>query len=134
VLGQFSLNPILPAQDGPRAEAFYRDTLGLRQLTPPGVDPAGFQAGDGTTLVISELPDRKPPPFPVVSFLVTGIEQLVHELEARGVLFAELDATSFRGVEGRVDGPITDFGPVKSAWLHDSEGNILALNELAANG
>jgi len=29
VLAPFPLNPILPAQDGARAEAFYRDVLGL---------------------------------------------------------------------------------------------------------
>jgi predicted enzyme related to lactoylglutathione lyase len=131
MLDAYPLNPILPAQDGPRAEAFYRDSLGLKQVSPPGVDPMGFEAGGGTMLVITELPDRMPPPFPVVSFNVTGIEDLVRELEARGVAFAELDASSFGGLEGRVEGPITDFGPVKSSWLRDSEGNILALNELA---
>jgi predicted enzyme related to lactoylglutathione lyase len=131
MLEAFPLNPILPAKDGPRAEAFYRDTLGLKQLTPPGADPMGFQAGDGTMLVLSELPGRTAPPYPVVSFNVTGIEEIVRELEGRAVEFEQLDVASFGGVEGKVDGPITDFGVVKSAWLRDSEGNILALNELA---
>jgi predicted enzyme related to lactoylglutathione lyase len=132
MLDAFPLNPILPAKDGPRAEAFYRDTLGLKQLTPPGADPMGFQAGDGTMLVISEIPGRPPPSFPVVSFIVTGIDDLVQALQERAVEFEELDLSSFGGVEGKVDGPITDFGMVKSAWLRDSEGNILALNELSA--
>jgi predicted enzyme related to lactoylglutathione lyase len=132
MLDAFPLNPILPAKDGPRAEAFYQDTLGLKQLTPPGADPMGFQAGDGTMLVITEIPGRTPPSFPVVSFSVTGIEELVRALQDRGVVFEQLDASSFGGVEGKVDGPITDFGMVKSAWLRDSEGNVLALNELSA--
>jgi predicted enzyme related to lactoylglutathione lyase len=131
MLDAFPLNPILPAKDGPRAETFYRDILGLKQLTPPGVDPMGFQAGDGTMLVLSELPGRTPPPFPVVSFNVTGIEDVVRALQAREVEFERLDVSSFGGVEGKVEGPITDFGMVKSAWLRDSEANILALNELA---
>ena len=38
MLAPFPLNPILPAKDGARAEAFYRDVLGLEQLSPPGMD------------------------------------------------------------------------------------------------
>jgi catechol 2,3-dioxygenase-like lactoylglutathione lyase family enzyme len=90
VLARFPLNPILPAQEGARAEAFYRDVLGLEQLSPPGADPMAFRAG-GAILVLTELRDRVPPDYPVV-----------------------------------------DFGAVRSTWLRDSEGNLLALNELTA--
>jgi catechol 2,3-dioxygenase-like lactoylglutathione lyase family enzyme len=44
VLAPFPLNPILPARDGARAEAFYRDVLGLDHLSPPGADPMAFSA------------------------------------------------------------------------------------------
>ncbi len=130
MLDAHPLNPILPAQDGPRAEAFYRDALGLRQLSPPGADPMLFGAGNDTTIALTELPDRVPPSYPVVAFMVSGIEQLVSDLAARGVAFVEPGTSSFRGREGEVEGAITDYGPVKSAWLRDSEGNILALNEI----
>jgi catechol 2,3-dioxygenase-like lactoylglutathione lyase family enzyme len=70
VLARFPLNPILPAQDGARAEAFYRDVLGLDQLSAPGTDPMAFGAGNGSMIVLSELRDRTPPAYPVVSFLV----------------------------------------------------------------
>jgi catechol 2,3-dioxygenase-like lactoylglutathione lyase family enzyme len=130
VLRQFPLNPILPAQDGPRAEAFYRDALGLEQLSPPGADPMAFAAGNGSMIVLSELPDRTPPAFPVVAFLLTGIEEVVAGLAARGVEFIPPTPASFAGQEGVIEGHIIDFGPVKSTWLRDSEGNILALNEI----
>lgn len=132
MLDAHPLNPILPAQDGPRAEAFYRDTLGLVQLSAPGEDPMAFRAGNDTMIVLTELPDRVPPDYPVVAFMVSGIEQLVAELAARDVGFLEPGVSSFRGRVGSVDGAITDYGPVKSAWLRDSEGNILALNEVVA--
>jgi hypothetical protein len=132
VLAPFPLNPILPAQDGPRAEAFYRDVLGLRQLSPPGADPMAFGAGNGTMIMLSELRNRQPPPYPVVSFLVEGIDDIVRDLADRGVEFVALDVTSFAGVEGIRDGHIIDFGVVRSTWLRDSEGNLLALNQLAA--
>jgi catechol 2,3-dioxygenase-like lactoylglutathione lyase family enzyme len=132
MLAPFPLNPILPAQDGARAEAFYRDVLGLRQLSPPGADPMAFAAGNDTMIVLSELRDRTPPAFPVVAFLVTGIDDLVAGLLDRGVEFLTPAGASFAGQEGVVAAHVVDFGPVKSTWLRDSEGNILALNELVS--
>lgn len=130
LLGDHPLNPILPAQDGDRARAHYRDVLGLELLSGPDEDPMMFRAGNGSLVVLSEMPDRTPPPYPVVSFLVTGIEQLTDELAARGVEFRPLGTGSFAGVEGRHRGRVMDFGAVKSSWFHDSEGNVLALNEI----
>jgi len=132
MLARFPLNPILPAQDGPRAEAFYRDVLGLDQVTAPGADPMAFTAGNGSLIVISELPDRVPPEYPVVSFLVEGVEALVDGLTERGVAFVAPKPASFAGLEGTIAGFVTDFGPVRSAWFRDSEGNVLALNEVVA--
>src|SRR3954468_14991907 len=113
MLGRFPLNPILPATDGPRAEAFYREVLGLQQLSPPGQDPMAFGAGNGSMVVVSELRDRVPPEYPVVAFLVEGIDELVRGLADRGVEFVPPKAASFAGVEGRIDGHVVDFGAVK---------------------
>jgi catechol 2,3-dioxygenase-like lactoylglutathione lyase family enzyme len=132
MLASFPLNPILPAQDGARAEAFYRDVLGLRQLSPPGTDPMAFGAGDGSMIVLSELRDREPPAYPVVSFLVERIDDLVRGLAEQGVEFVVPEAESFAGIEGVRGGHVLDFGAVRSTWLRDSEGNLLALNQLAA--
>ena len=101
MLDRFPLNPILPAADGARAEAFYRDVLGLQQLSPPGADPMAFGAGNGTMIVLSELRDRTPPPYPVVAFLVEGIEDLVAGLRERGVEFVDPQPASFAGDRGR---------------------------------
>ena len=132
MLAPFPLNPILPAQDGPRAEAFYRDVLGLDQVSPPGADPMAFTAGNGSMIVLSEIRDRVPPDYPVVAFLVTGIEELVDGLTARGVAFLDATPSSFAGAEGTISaaGKLIDYGPVKSTWMRDSEGNVLALNEI----
>ncbi|WP_427133560.1 hypothetical protein [Pseudarthrobacter sp. S9] len=42
-----------------------------------------FGAASGSSISLSEMPDRIPPPYPVVSFMVTGIEELVEALKAR---------------------------------------------------
>ena len=130
MLDRFAVNPILPAQNGDRARAFYRDVLGLELLSGPADDPMMFGAGAGTSIVLSEMPDRIPPAYPVVSFMVEGIEELVDALEARGATFQPLSPASFAGQEGVPQGVVMDFGPVKSAFLTDSEGNVIALNEI----
>jgi hypothetical protein len=83
-------------------------------------------------VVMTELPDRVPPDYPVVAFLVEDIDEVVRALAERGVDFVPPAGASFAGEEGRVEGQVVDFGPVRSTWLRDSEGNLLALNELAA--
>jgi hypothetical protein len=130
MLNQFPLNPVLPAQDGDRARSFYRDVLGLELLSGPSDDPMMFRAGGGTSIVVTELPDRVPPDYPVVSFVVQGIDMLVSALKSRGATFEPIGPASFAGQEGVADADVMDFGPVKSAFLKDSEGNILALNEI----
>jgi catechol 2,3-dioxygenase-like lactoylglutathione lyase family enzyme len=130
MLDRFYLNPVLPAQDGDRARAFYRDVLGLKLMSGPHDDPMMFQAGAGTGLVITEIPERVPADYAVVSFLVEGIEGLVQELTAQGVGFERPDSSTFQGQPATITGHIIDYGPVKSAWFRDTEGNILALNEL----
>ena len=129
MLNRFYVNPILPARDGYRARRFYRDVLGLDLLTGETDDPMVFGAANGSSIALSEMPDRVPPPYPVVSFMVTGIEEVVEGLKARGATFKPPGPASFAGVEGKASGDVMDFGPAKSAFLNDSEGNLIALNE-----
>lgn len=129
MLNRFYVNPILPAQDGDRARTFYRDVLGLDLLSGPADDPMVFGAASGSSIALSEMPDRIPPPYPMISFMVTGIEELVESLKARGANFQPPAPSSFAGVDGLPSGDVMDFGQVKSAFLTDTEGNILALNE-----
>lgn len=130
MLNRFHVNPILPAQNGDRARTFYRDVLGLDLLTGPADDPMVFGAASGTSIALTELPDRVPPSYPMISFMVEDIEALVQELKARGATFQPPGAGSFAGVEGTAEGDIIDFGAVKSAFLKDTEGNVIALNEM----
>ncbi|MGY2743526.1 VOC family protein [Arthrobacter sp. UYCu723] len=129
MLNRYYVNPILPAKDGDRARSFYRDVLGVDLLTGPTDDPMVFGAAGGSSIALSEMPDRVPPPYPVGSFMVTGIEELVESLKARGATFQPLSAASFAGVEGKAVGDVMDFGQAKSAFLKDPEGNLIALNE-----
>ncbi len=132
MLSRFPLNPVLPAEDGDRARAFYRDVLGLTLVSGPHDDPMMFTAAEGTRVLVTEIPDRTPSDHAVVAFLVDGLDEIVEELLRRGVSFRDPGAErgSFAGQAGRAEGVITDYGPVRSTWFHDSEGNVLALNEI----
>jgi catechol 2,3-dioxygenase-like lactoylglutathione lyase family enzyme len=55
MLDRFYLNPVLPAQDGDRARAFFRDVLGLKLLSGPTDDP-------------TEMPECTPAGYAVISF------------------------------------------------------------------
>jgi catechol 2,3-dioxygenase-like lactoylglutathione lyase family enzyme len=130
MLDRFPVTAVLPAQDGDRARRFYRDVLGLQLVSEPDEDPIVFRAGDGTTVLLTELPDRRPADHPVLSFTVRGIEQLVPALKERGATFVPLSARgSYADGPGRVP-DVADLGLVKSAFLRDSEGNVLTLNQL----
>jgi hypothetical protein len=65
----------------------------------------------------------------VISFVVRDIEEVVRGLQGRSVVFEPLAAGTFAGQEGVDRGVIMDRGPARSAFLKDSEGNVLALNE-----
>ncbi len=56
-----------------------------------------FEAGSGTGVLVTEMPDRSPAEYATVSFMVTGIEQIVAELKARGVAFERPASSSFQG-------------------------------------
>jgi catechol 2,3-dioxygenase-like lactoylglutathione lyase family enzyme len=97
MLNRFYLNPILPAQDGDRARTFYRDVLGLDLLTGPTDDPMVFGAASGSSIALTELPDRVPPPYPMVSFMVEDIENLVETLKAPRRIVPEPRRRQLRG-------------------------------------
>ena len=64
MLSRFPLNPVLPARDGDRARAFYRDVLGLTLVSGPHDDPMMFTAAEGTRVLVTEIPDRARPTTP----------------------------------------------------------------------
>lgn len=134
MLADFFCTPVLPARDGDRARRFYRDVLGLGLASGPADDPMFFTAGAGSALVVTEIPDREPAGHPVVSFLATGIESVVTDLAARGVEFLDPPTSTFAGRAGTVTGAVVDYGTVRSALFRDSEGNVLALNEVVDPG
>lgn len=78
-----------------------------------------FRAGFGTNIVISEIPDRIPPTYPVK--LHEHIEESVGELKARGtILQPPTGSASFAGQHGSRDGEVrrSDRAPLERSVQH----------------
>jgi methylmalonyl-CoA/ethylmalonyl-CoA epimerase len=112
-IGQIAIN----AHDLARAEAFYRDVLGLRHLFTIPPKMAFFDCA-GVRLMLS-LPETSAFDHPgsVLYFTTPDIEAAHGRLAARGVAF---------------EGPPHAIGRTASAevWMaffRDSEGNLLSL-------
>jgi catechol 2,3-dioxygenase-like lactoylglutathione lyase family enzyme len=122
MLASFPVVASMPSVDIERARRFYADTLGLKPVEIPVPDGALFEAGKGSQLYLYQR-GRTKADHTAATFTVENIEQVVDDLTARGVVFEHYDTgelkTDRRG--------IATFGPSKSAWFKDSEGNILGI-------
>jgi predicted enzyme related to lactoylglutathione lyase len=133
MLYRFPVSAVLPAHDLGRARRFYTEVLGLEATSDPEDELQSFRAGDGTLIALAEAPpERVPASYPVASFTVRGIDDLVAALRDRGAGFVPLASGGTYAESAKQGDPdVANFGPVKAAFLRDSEGNVLALNQLA---
>jgi catechol 2,3-dioxygenase-like lactoylglutathione lyase family enzyme len=119
-----SIMTVLAVDDLDRAEAFYRDKLGLevRRLTQdPTSAVVHVQAGDSRLLLYKSTYPRGQ--NTVASFLVKDVEDTVSDLRSRGVTFEEYDMPGLKTTNG-----IAVIGDLHSAWFKDSEGNTIAIS------
>lgn len=123
LLADCEASTVLIAQDLERAKAFYTEKLGLK-LSPGPEGIAMLEAGNGSKIVIYEK-DAPVATNTVLGFSVTNLESLLAELKAKGV---EQDMRALP--EGADENGIMHHGTMKGAWINDSEGNIIALNDM----
>lgn len=119
----------VPVADLERARRFYGETLGLAEASMGDQDESFYLASDRSMLHLYEGPSRSAATgHTVATFLVQHLVEEVSVLRGRGAQFEEYDTpdlTTDNGVFTREDG-------FKAAWIKDSEGNILSLEQLAA--
>ncbi len=116
---------ILPATDLERAKDFYQNKLGLTPKQLPVNDPLIFQAGNNTSLLLYYRAEGTKAEHTVAGFNVKDIGQTIKDLESKGVTFEDYDQPGLKTVNH-----IMDYGLAKSAWFKDTEGNILAINQI----
>ena len=119
------IHPTLPAVNLDRARKFYEGTLGLKVA---GTDPSPgvlYDCGAGTKLYVYQSGATKGD-HTAAAFAVADVEAAVRELKAKGVTFQEIDAPGIKTVDG-----VATMGDMKGAWFSDTEGNTLAVTNLA---
>jgi len=115
----------LPVEDLKRARTFYAEKLGLSPTRE--VEGALFYEGDGTSGFLLFLSGGRPSgQHTQMAWFVKDIVATVAKLKGRGVHFEDYDFPGLKTNHG-----IADLGYEKAAWFHDSEGNLLALGQLA---
>jgi catechol 2,3-dioxygenase-like lactoylglutathione lyase family enzyme len=130
LLTEATVTPTIPVTDIKRARRFYESTLGLKVVMEDSSPALMLEGGWGSMVYLYQRP-----PFEtdhtVVTFTVHDIEGVVKELKGRGVIFEHYDLPE-RGIKTENDIASTS-GMIykKAAWFKDSEGNLIALDQLA---
>lgn len=105
------------------AEAFYRDTLGLRvERTPRPMAMLTLDAG-GRRILLYPKDDHQPATYTVLNFPVPDVREAVRALIGRGVGFLR-----YPGMRQDELGVHTGGGPL-IAWFADPSGNVLSVIE-----
>jgi catechol-2,3-dioxygenase len=114
---------VLPAVNLERAKKFYKTKLGLKQIY---ADKSGvfLEAGKKTHIFIYKRKKTKAE-HTVAAFLVKNVETKVNELRKKGVNFEDYNLPGLKTVNG-----IATTNGHKSAWFKDTEGNVLAIDEM----
>ena len=112
----------LPAKDLNRARDFYEKKLGL---TIESEDEGGIFFRSGKTHFFVFVSTGEPSGnHTQMGWPVADIEAEVNALKEKEVQFEEYDLPEFK-----TENSIVTFGESKSAWFHDSEGNLLAITQ-----
>jgi catechol 2,3-dioxygenase-like lactoylglutathione lyase family enzyme len=124
MLTDFPVHATVAAIDLERARRWYEDKLGL---TPEREDPGGvwYRFAGETWLYLYATASAGTARNTIAGWTVQGIETVMADLRARGVVFEDYDLGEIRTVDG-----LADFGLAKVAWFKDSEGNIYELSEV----
>ena len=113
----------IAVKDVARARKFYAEALGLKELPGMGDNVALFESG-GTKIVVYKSDYAGTAGHTLISFKSPDLVADMRTLRAKGVEFIDYDLPGLKTVNG-----MAEFGPVKNAWVNDSEGNILGFVE-----
>ena len=125
MLKDSTVTATVPAADLGRARSFYADKLGL---TPSQELPGGlfYTTGPGTSFLLYETQFASGD-HTVARWRVADVPAEVAELRSRGVEFEHYD--DMPGVVW--DGDVATIAELGSgAWFKDSEGNVLAIDDI----
>ena len=122
MLGEVSVQPMLPVKDLEGATRFYEETLGLEKVHQMPGNAVTYRSGN-STLVVYRSEYAGTNEGTAALWEVEDFDRTVKELQAKGVLFEHYD--EMPGLTR--DGDVYRAGDFKVAWLKDPAGNILSV-------
>lgn len=126
MLNHSAVEANIPAADLDRAREYYSDKLGLTPVAEFGGEALRYQTTGGTFFNLYKTQYAGLAAHTIAQWHVDDVDQEVHDLSAKGVVFEVYE--DMPGVEwnGQV---ATIPGMGKAAWFKDSEGNIMCVDE-----
>ena len=124
MLQRFRFDAVIPATDLARARQWYAEKLGLDEPRE-ALEGLYYDCGDGTRFLLYQAGGPSSGQHTQGGWMVDDIEQVVADLKARGVVFAEYDMPELKTVNS-----IAELGGERAAWFQDSEGNILSVGQI----
>jgi catechol 2,3-dioxygenase-like lactoylglutathione lyase family enzyme len=112
----------VPIKDSEKARSFYEGVLGLRFVKDDGFALV-FEA-NGIMVRAAQMKDFTPAQFTVLGWQVYEIENVVRDLQKKGVHF-EIFGFFQQDELGIWTAPTGD----KVAWFKDPDGNILSVSQ-----
>ncbi len=123
MLSSYPVCATLPSVNLALSKDFYTNKLGLK-VDAEFDGGVIFEAGMGTRIMLY-MRGPSPALHTQATFMISGIESLVHGLTSKGVVFEHYDLP---GIKTNEKG-IATTGNQKAAWFRDPDDNILALAE-----
>jgi catechol 2,3-dioxygenase-like lactoylglutathione lyase family enzyme len=128
MLGENEMYTTIAVEDMDKSKQFYGETLGLETIGEMN-SMILYKAGQGKLLVYeSEYAGTNKATY--ANWDVTGIEEIVQQLEDAGVKFEQYDKLPNVGDGMTRQGAVHQAGNMKSAWFKDPTGNILAITSM----
>jgi catechol 2,3-dioxygenase-like lactoylglutathione lyase family enzyme len=112
----------VPTKDSAQARAFYEGKLGFQFVSD---DPFALVIRAGESMIrLAKVKDFNPPPFTVLGWEVSDIEEMVSWLQKRGIAFEKYPWIADKEL-GIWTAPTGD----KVAWFKDPDGNVLSVSQ-----
>ncbi len=121
MLNDAKIMAFVAIQDEKRATDFYGGVLGLKKVSSDGFAVV-FDSG-GVTLRAALVKEVSVAPYTVLGWQVKGIEGVVREMAAKGIVFERYEFIK------QDELGIWNAGKDKVAWFKDPFGNLLSVSE-----
>ena len=126
MLSDYPVAAALPASDIARARKFYEETLGLKPEPSGSGDEATYRCANGTAIFVYASPYAGTNRATAAGWQVPDLRSVVKSLKEMGVEFEDYDMPGLKTEDGIAMLP----DGTMSAWFTDTEGNILAVDQM----